>query len=173
MKSTKHLIFLLFLPLLLVGCEKTDDGSDTPPLTIYEKMAGTWSLTSIKLIDEIAKANSITPNEVELKSKFGFSDYAITFSVDTDSLPTTFEVASTAPELFITNGFWDLDYPFTHADGSPTEIYLYSDAEKTQLVDQLSITAIPGARAELEFKLVRLSEGTPYASYLYKFRLDQ
>jgi hypothetical protein len=173
MKSTKNLILLLFLPILFIKCEKTDDGSYVDPLTIYEKMAGTWNLTSILLIDEIAKANSITPNEVELKAKFGFSDFAITFNVDADSLPTTFEVNSTAPELFLSSGYWDLDSPFVHSDGTSTEIFLYSDAEKTQMVDRLSITAIPGTRSELEFKLIRQSEGTPYASYLYNFRLDQ
>jgi len=173
MKRTKKLFLLLFFPLLLIQCEKTDDGTYTKPITVYEKMAGTWSLTSIKLIDEIAKASSITPNEVELKTRFGFSDFAITFSVDADSLPTTFEVAGTAPELFLNNGYWDLDHPFTHTDGTPSKIFLYSDETKNQLVDSLSITAIPGSRAELEFKLTRQSEGTPYASYLYKFNLEQ
>jgi hypothetical protein len=173
MKKTKNLLLLLFLPLLFTDCEKTDDGSYVEPITVYEKLAGTWDLTSIKLIDEIAKANNITPNEVELISKFGFSDMSITLGVDTDSLPTTYEVTGSVPELFHPNGYWDLDSPFTHSDGTPTEMYLYTDAAKTQLADKLSITAIPGTRAELEFKLIRMSGETAYASYVYKFRLDQ
>lgn len=173
MKRIKNLLLLLFLPLLFMECEKTDDGSYVTPLTIYEKMTGTWDLTSIKLIDEIAKANSISPNEVELFSKFSFGDLSITFNVDADSLPTTYEVTGNVPELFLAGGYWDLDSPFTHTDGTAVEIFLYSDAAKTQQIDRLSITSIPGANAEIKFKLIRMSDGTPYASYLYKFRLDQ
>ena len=173
MKKAKNLLLFLIIPLLFIGCEKTDDGSFVEPLTIYAKLAGTWNLQSLKLIDEIAKASSTSPDEEVLTSKFGFSDMTITFNVDVDSLPTTYEVGGGAPELFPASGYWDLDSPFIHTDGTATEIFLYSDADNTQLTDKLSITVVPGTRAELGFKLIRMSGETPYASYLFFLRLDQ
>jgi hypothetical protein len=168
MKKIEKLLLLSLLPLLFIKCEKTDDGSYVAPLTVYEKMAGKWYLASIMLVDEIAKANSVTPDEEELKSEFNFNTFNITFNVDADSLPTTFEVGGDAPELFITGGYWELDSPFPHTDGTPVKIYLYTDNARTQLADKLSITSIPGTKKELEFKLTRMSVGAPYASYIYK-----
>ena len=168
MKKIEKFLLLSLLPLLFITCEKTDDGSYVAPLTVYEKLAGTWYLGGLKLVDEIAKANSITPDEVELKSEFSFNTFNITFNVDADSLPTTFEVNGSAPELFLGEGYWELDSPFPHTDGTSVEIYLYTDEARTQLADKLSITALPGARPELEFTLTRMSAGAPYASYVYK-----
>jgi hypothetical protein len=175
MNRTKILFLLLMLPLplLFTGCEKTDNGSHVDPLTIYEKLPGTWTLSSLKLVDEVAKASSLTPYEMDIKPKFGFSAFKITFHIDSSYLPTSYEVTGGAPELFMNSGYWDLDSPFTHTDGKPTELNLYSDEGKTMLVDKLSVTALPGTRAELEFRLIRESEGTPYATYVYKLRLDQ
>ncbi len=171
MKRYKILFLLLFLPLLFTGCEKTDDGSYVDPITLYEKLPGTWNLSSLKFVDEIANANSIQPYEVDIKSRFNFSPFTITLHIDSSFLPTSYEVVSEAPELFPGSGYWDLDSPFVHTDGTPTLLNLYADEAKTQLTDQLSVTTLPGTRAELEFGLIRSDEGTPYASYVYKFRL--
>lgn len=165
-----HLFFLLFIlcSAILGGCELTDDGSYAAPITNYEKIAGTWSLTDIKQIDEIAKANSAEPDEVQLITKFGFSDFQIKLNVDESFLPTAFEVTGDAPNLFLQNGYWELDKPFAHADGTSTQILLYADAEKTNVINRLSITAVPGAVENLEFKLAHTTGQTPYASYVYK-----
>jgi hypothetical protein len=170
MKRTKNLLLLLFLSLFLVECQKTDDGSYVAPLTIYAKLAGNWKLSGIKVVDEIAKASSIKPDEVDLISKFTFSSLTMTFNVDADSLPTSFEVGGTAPDLFLKSGYWDLDSPFTHTDGTPVQIFLYSDAAKTQLADVLYFSSLIEAKKSTtcEIKLTRLSAGTPYVSYTYK-----
>jgi hypothetical protein len=173
MKRINYLLLLFILPLSYMGCEKTDDGSHVDPITIYEKLPGTWDLTSMKMVDEIAKANSLTPNEFDIKSKFNFSTFTITLNIDSSYLPTSYEVAGDAPELFQNSGYWDLDSPFVHSDGTSTVMNLYADAAKTQLVDVLTLTSLPGTKDELEFKLSRLSEGTPYVSYVYKFKLAQ
>jgi hypothetical protein len=173
MKRINLLLLLFILPLFFTTCEKTDDGSYVEPITLYEKLPGTWNLNGLKMVDEIAKANALEPFEMDIRSEYGFNDFAITLNIDSSYQPTTFEVACDCPELFLKSGYWDLDSPFTHTDGTPSELNLYSDAEKTQLADVLSITTLPGARAELEFRLTRLSDGTPYVSYVYKFRLDQ
>jgi hypothetical protein len=173
MKRNKNLLLLFILPLFFTACEKTDDGSHVDPLTLYEKLPGTWNMNGIKMVDEIAKASSISPNEFDIKSKFGFNSFTITFHIDSSYLPTSYEVAGDAPGLFQNSGYWDLDSPFTHTDGTATEMYLYTDEAKTSMADKLILTSLPGTRQELEFKLVRLSEGTPYVSYVYKVKLAQ
>lgn len=175
MKKIRNFLLLLFLTLLLPACQKTDDGSYVAPLTVTEKLNGTWKLTSLMLIDEFAKANSIKPDEIEIKSKFGFTNLSLTLNVDADSVPTTYEVTGGAPELFPSTGFWDLDSPFVHSDGTPVELILYSDASKTQITDVLKITSllVTNKKADIELKLTRMTDGIPYASYLYKLRLIQ
>lgn len=172
MKKIAIPFFLLMLPLFFTGCEKTDDGSHVDPITLYEKLPGTWELTGLKLTDELARANNLEPFEFEIRTRYGFSDYAITFHINSSFMPTTYEVISEAPELFPSGGYWDLGHPFVNTDGTPTLLNLYSDAARTELTDQLSVTTLPGRRAELEFKLVRMDGETAYASYTYKFRLD-
>jgi len=173
MNRTKNFLLFVLLAFLLVECQKIDDGSYAAPLTIYEKLAGTWKLTGLKLTDEIAKANSITPFEADIRSKFNFASFTITFHVDADSMPTTFEVGGNAPAMFLTSGYWELDSPFTHTDGSPSEILLYSDEARTAIIDKLFITSIPGSKAEMEYKLIRMDGDLAYASYTYKLKLDQ
>jgi hypothetical protein len=173
MKRTQNLLLLFFLTLLLVSCQKTDDGSYTAPLTVTEKLNGTWKLTGIKQIDELAKANSIKPDEADIRSKFGFANMTLTLNLDADSLPTSYEVGGIVPELFAPSGYWDLDSPFTHSDGTPVEMMLYGDAAKTQITDVLKITTQPGKKATLQLKLTRSSDGTPYVSYVYDFKLVQ
>lgn len=173
MKRIKNLLLLAFFTLLFVACEKTDDGEYVAPLTLYEKLAGQWNINSMKLVDEIAKASSIEPDDIELKTRFGFGSFTITFNVDADSLPTTFQVGGESPALFLKQGYWDMDSPYTHSDGLPSEIYLYADESKTDLQDKLIVTTLPGTRPELEFKLSRYAGSTVYVSYLFKLRLDQ
>lgn len=147
-------------------CEKTDDGEYVPPITIYEKLNGTWELTSVLLVDEIAVANSMSPSEVELKTKFNFSTFGIVFNTS-NSEPSTFEVTGTSPELFLKSGYWDLDQPYVRSDNNPSKIYLYTDEEKSSTIDSLTLVSIPGAKAELAFSLIRSVNGTPYVSYQY------
>jgi hypothetical protein len=170
MKKEILLIFVVMLPFFFTGCEKTDDGSYADPITLYEKLPGTWNLTGLKLVDEIARANSMEPYELEIRTQFGFSSYTLTLHIDSSYQPTTYEVASTAPELFPASGYWDLDIPFTHTDGTPSVLYFYADEARMQETGQVKITSLPGARSEMEFSLTRSDAGTPYASYVYKFR---
>jgi len=172
MKKIAFPFFLLMLPMLFTACEKTDDGSHVDPITLYEKLPGTWELTSLKLVDELARANMLEPYEFEIRTRYGFSAYAITFHIDSSYLPTSYEVVSEAPELFPVSGYWELEHPFVNTDGTPTLMNLYADEAKTQVTDQLSLTTLPGRRAELEFRLTRMDGETPYVSYVYKFRLE-
>ena len=143
MKKTRLLIIvLIFMPVLWYGCSKTDDGSFTAPITIYEKVNGTWNMFSIKMIDETAKSASIKPDEVTLTDQFSFAGFAITLNVDEANNPTTYTVTGTAPQLLLPQGYWDLDTQFPQTDGTPVKINLFADAAKTQKTNQVSIKII-------------------------------
>lgn len=173
MKKTIIVLLCLLTLQFFWSCKETDDGVYTDPISLYEKIGGSWKLTSIKEIDEIAKASSIKPDEMNLTSKFNFSTFVITLAVDSTFNPTTYEVKGTAPDLFNRSGYWELDYPFPHPDNIATKILLYNDAEKTQLTDKLIVSSIPGAKATMQFNLQRLSEGTPYVTYQYTFKPEK
>ena len=175
MKKSKYfleclLLFLLTLPF--TGCEpKTDDGSYTDPITLYEKVSGKWTLSGITQVDETAKTMNITPSEMDLTDQFDFSTFAVDLTVDAANQPTSYQVSGTAPELFPNQGWWDLDTSFPYADGSAPKVNLYSDAGKTDLIAQLSITSMPGAKKEMELKLTRSDDGVPFVSYVYSLTI--
>lgn len=163
----------LYLLLLLVmyqlsGCNQTEDGSFTEPITVYEKINGNYRLTSLKMVDEIAKAQGAALSEIDLSSKLDFPTFAIRLEVDDQNQPTQFSVEGTAPELFLRSGYWALNHPFPFTNGANLQVNLYTDASKTDLAGYLFLTAISGTRSTLEFKVVHRFEGRPYVSYLYK-----
>lgn len=154
------------------GCKKTDDGSYVAPITISEKIVGTWALVSVMQVDEIAKANNETTTKMELSSQFTFSSLNITFLVDANNKPSSYSIAGTAPALLAPAGFWDLDLDYPHADGgTPSKINLYSDAAKTTKTATLDILALPGSLPNLQFTFTRKVNGVPFVSYNYKFSI--
>jgi hypothetical protein len=164
-------VILLSLALAL-GCEKVDDGNYVRPLTIYEKIMGKWSLTSVKQVDEIALAGGVKPNELDLTTKFTFKTFKITLNVDSTNevKPTTYLVEGTAPALFNAQGYWDLDKPYSHTDGTVSKLYLYSDEAKTTLTNEIDVVTVPGTKAVLGLKLIRSDNGTPFLSYTYSLK---
>jgi hypothetical protein len=170
-KTNYYLLFLLLFMSFPQGCELTDDGTYTAPITLYERIPGTWKLSAITQVDEVAKANSQKPTEKTLTGKFNFRTFIITLNVDSSSMqPTTYSVAGTAPELFPNSGYWQLDEPYYHADQSATNILLFSDEARTQQTDKLMVMTIPGDKANLDFSLTRNDNGSPYVTYVYKLK---
>nr|WP_319400877.1 DUF5004 domain-containing protein [uncultured Carboxylicivirga sp.] len=159
------LLFLLMLPFQ--GCYQTDDGDYAAPITIYEKINGTWSLNQLTLVDNYAKANAITPDNEVITSLFNYPDFQIKFNVDDSNQPTTFEVIGDVPDLFLKSGYWALSSSFPNTDLTAVRINLYSSADKTVESDQLRLTSIPGSQETMEFQLVRQSNETAYASYVF------
>jgi hypothetical protein len=170
MRKTGFLLLCFFVFQLIISCNKTNDGTYTAPITLYEKIGGTWKITAIKEVDEIAKASSIKPDEVNLSTKFNFSSFVITFAVDENFEPTTYTVSGSAPNLFVPTGYWKLDSAFPHTDNKSTRIQLYSDEAKTVLTDELIVSAIPGAKNTLSFNLTRKSDDVPYVTYQYALK---
>jgi hypothetical protein len=169
-KTNCFLLFLLLFMAFFQGCEKTDDGTYTAPITLYERIEGTWAMTAVTQVDEVAKINNLKPTEMTLTSRFNFKSFIITFHVDSSFQPTTYEVTGSVPELFAPSGYWKLDEPFVHADQTSSHILLYSDEARTQLTDELTVVSIPGTKSVLEFSLTRMDNGSPYVSYDYKLK---
>lgn len=154
--------------LLAFGCSKTDDGSHVGPITLYEKINGDWGLMNLKMVDEFAKKNALEPSEQNLSSMFNYVDFKISFDVNEKMEPTTYEVIGEVPPLFAPSGYWKLSTSFQPTGQTPIIIYLYSDAQKTQKIDELRLTSVPGSNGEMEIQLIRSSEGTPFVSYVFK-----
>ena len=156
------------ISILMLGCDKQDDGGHSDPITLYEKVNGNWGLMSLKMVDEVAKANAIEPSEQNLSTIFNYEDFQISLNVDADLNPTTYEVTGNVPPLFAPTGYWQLSSEFQQPNGQPTRIYLYTDAAKTQKTDELRLTSVPGSNGEMEIQVVRTSNGTPFVSYVFK-----
>ncbi len=171
MKTIKYFYVFIWAIVLLplcVGCNDTDDGSYVEPITVYEKIKGDWTITSVKQIDEIAKANSQSPTEMNLTNQVDFSTFTINLNVNDKNQPTSYKVGGTSPQFFPSEGYWELDYPFQNTDGSATSLNLFSDEAKKTKVAQLSITAVPGTTKVLELKFSRKAKGVTFVSYVYQ-----
>jgi len=171
----KHLnLKMIILGVTLVyfwGCNQLDDGSYTAPITLYEKVGGNWSLSNLKMVDEIAKTNGIKPDEQNLQHLFNYNQFGLQLRVDSQFNPTTYEVLGDVPPLFAPKGYWELSSAFQPTTSNPVQVKLYSDAAKTQLLDELLLTSVPGASGTMQLQLVRSSEGAAYISYV--FNLNQ
>ena len=166
--SFGSLLPVLFTAFLFVGCSMMDDGSYVKPITLYEKVNGNWQLSSIRQIDETAKASNMSVTEMPLTEQFNFGSFATALNADVNNNPSTYAVSGEAPELFPNKGYWDLDLEFPSAGGTSSIIYLYSDAAKAQLTERLVITTPPGTDGVMELRLTRMSNGVPFVSYQYK-----
>ncbi|RQP07828.1 MAG: DUF5004 domain-containing protein [Parapedobacter sp.] len=169
MNNKLRIALLCFIGTLsFMSCHKIDDGSFVEPITLYEKVKGSWTLSDVLQIDETAKTAGIQPDQISLYDQFDFSTFEITLDVDADNRPTAYRVDGNAPELFPSSGFWDLDTDFPRAAGPAPVINLYSDAGKTSLIGQLNISAMPGANPVMDLTLTRKTAGVSFVSYQYK-----
>lgn len=157
-----------FVLLQQSGCNKINDGTFVEPITLYEKVKGTWKLDDIVQVDHTAKTGNIKPDELNLYNEFEFPSFNIKLNVDEKNTPTSYEVLGNAPELFPNKGFWDLDVSFVQANGGSPQLRLYTDANKSALVGKLTIAALPGNTPKMEFTLTQFSDGVAFVSYQYK-----
>lgn len=165
MKALKSLYALLLLSLMtgafFTACNDTDDGSYVAPITLGEKIQGKWTLKSIRQVDET------NGQALDLTGKFNFTSFTIDLKVDANNVPTSFNIEGSAPALLPTTGTWNMEKPFTNADGTASKILLYSDASQSKKAGELTVTATPGANRVLEFKMTRKVKGQPFVSYVY------
>lgn len=165
---SRSIYLLVILGLLTLGCNEQDDGERVAPITLYEKINGTWGLMNLKMVDEFAKANAIEPHEQDLSTYFNYADFQIKFNVDDKMQPTTYEVLGNVPPLFAANGYYELSTNFQPTNSNGVRIRLFSDAAHTAPTDELRLTSVPGSNEEMEIQLVRTSGGAPFVSYVFK-----
>lgn len=167
MKKLCVKLLLIGISFTHVGCNDQDDGNYVEPITIYEKINGDWSLMNLKMVDEFAKANAIKPDEQALSTLFNYDNFQIQFNVDEGYKPTSYQVLGNVPPLFEPSGYWDLNHEFQQANGMPLIISLYANEAKTQKTDELKLTSVPGSNREMQFQLLRVSDGVPFVSYTF------
>jgi len=169
MKAIKYSYALLLLAFALhfTACTETNDGSFVAPITTYEKIQGSWSATSVKQTDEIAKANSEKVTEMALTDQFSFSTFTIKLNVDAQNQPTTYQIGGASPKFFPTDGYWSLAYAYPNTDATPSQIILYSDSQKATKTATLDIMTMPGSVKTLELKYTRKTKGIPFISYSF------
>lgn len=167
----KSINFILIMSLTLSGCYKMEDGAYVEPITIYEKINGTWNLSSLKYVDGFAKFNNIEPNEENLTNWFNYKDFQLVLNVDDKNNPTDYNVLGDVPELFPSSGYWQLSSSFQTTNSQPIFINLYSDLEKTKQIGRLNLISIPGANNNMEIALERKSNDVPLTSYVFKLFL--
>lgn len=159
----KNFVLLALWALILSSCA-TENGVFTEPITMYEKIGGTWNLSRIKQVDELAVANKSGVTEMDL------TDYFETFSIslnETSSYaPSTFSTSG-APEILPTDGYWKLDNTFQNWDGTPVKIKFFSDAACSIKTGEVSISSVPGSVPLMELTMTRSTNGTPFVSYVY------
>ncbi len=163
-------LYFLGVCAMFLGCNDVDDGSFVEPITLYEKVNGSWYLMNLKMTDEIAKSGGLTPVDQNISSYFNFPDFMITLNVDEKNRPTTYEVSGDVPALFLKKGYWALSNDFQLTGGEAVKLYLYKDAAKSQKIDELNFVSVPGGQKEMELQLKRTSGGTPFVSYNYKLK---
>ena len=171
MKKNKYLsgcLLLLFLSVSFVGCEPvTEDGSYVEPITLYEKIGGTWNLNDLVMVDE---NSAQAKKEIPLSGKLGFDNFVLHLNTEGAKTPTTFSIETEAPQLIPTEGYWSLNQEFSDPFGSSPIITLYSDAAKTNQIGVLVVTSVPGGNPDMELKTTRTHGGKAYVSYVYKLK---
>lgn len=158
-----NLLSLLLCALSLSSCS-VDDGTYTAPITMYEKVSGTWNLSQIKQVDELAVANKQGMTELDLTDYF--EDFTISLNTEQSNQPSTF-TTSGAPAILPTGGYWSLDRSFQNWDGSPVKVQFFSDASRTIKIGEVSITSVPGSVPSMQLTKTRSINGTPFVSYVY------
>jgi len=124
-------------------------------------------VTKVIQVDEVALAQGGAQTEMDLTDVFSFSTYTITFNVDANGNPTTFEVGGDAPNFVDSTGVWtfdEIEFPtyveLTHPDSSSaTSIF--------------TLIAPPREKTPLRMKFQRICKGKVIISYEYEFEKQQ
>ena len=153
-KTMKAILLLLALAptALLTSCATTEDGDYVAPIQLTEKIGGNWVLNSIVQTDET------TATDLTLTTLLDFDTFSLNLSDGGQ-----FTVTGNAPKLLPTSGTWELDNNFVKSTGDATQLILKGGDGTSNL----TVTATPGANAELGFQLTRKQNGQAFVSYNY------
>jgi hypothetical protein len=171
-----RLIILAVIGLVgfsLTSCEPEDYKPIGEPFDKIEGMVGTWKITSVVQVDEEAIAKDLSFTELNITNFFDFSNYRITFNVDEENKPSTFEVVNPdkAPNFITVTGRWAFDN-----ENFPSYLYLIRLNALQEPLDtnKLFLNAPPRLHNPLKFKFTRYSGEEKILSYKYSFeRVNQ
>lgn len=154
MRKTSKFLMLLFAAVAtsfcFTACDDTEDGSYVPPITLGEKIAGQWQLSSITQIDE---SNAKT---MDLTEQFDFATLGLSLNGD-----GTYTVSGSAPAFIPASGTWRMANDFVNSDGTAAQIIMNDNLF-------LTVTGVPtGGTSHLKFKLTRKAKGIAFVSYEY------
>ena len=156
--------FFIVLVIALVACEPVEYGELGGPFSKIEGIEGTWITTEVIQIDETALAQGGLYTEQDLTNLFNFSSYTITFSVDTDTMPSSFSVfTGGAPSFIDTTGSWTFN-----DNDFPTEV-LFTHPDSSVFTSKMRLIAPPRDQNPLRMKFQRFSGGKLIISYQYTF----
>lgn len=144
------LLAMMVTGLCFTACDDTDDGSYVPPITLGEKIAGEWQLSTITQIDES------DAKTMDLTGQFDFATLGLSLNED-----GTFAVSGSAPAFIPQSGTWRMANDFVSSDGTAAQIIMNDNVF-------LTVTAVPtGGTSHLKFKLTRKAKGIAFVSYEY------
>lgn len=160
----KPLTILTLLTIMIVACDPVEYGEIGTPFSKTEAIEGTWGLTEIVQVDEAAREQGGMYTELDLTNAFNFTDYTITFTLDTDTLPLEFSIdPGMAPNFIDTLGTWTFD-----DNDFPTEV-LFTQSDSVNVTSKLKLIAPPRDQNPLRVKYQRYSGGNLIISYQYSF----
>lgn len=155
------------LGLLLAGCEQIEYGELGDPFTKTDGIKGTWLVSRVVQVDEVALAQGGAQTEMDLTDFFSFSTYHITFNVDAQGNPTTFEVGGDAPNFVDSTGIWTFD-----EIEFPTYVEL-THPDSSSVTSMFTLIAPPRTKTPLRMKFQRFCKGKIIISYKYEFEIQQ
>jgi hypothetical protein len=172
MKSIISIIaFFAAAGIIFTSCEPEKFEPIGEPFSKVDGIKGSWKITSIIQIDEVAVAKELAFTQLDITQFFDFSNYRITFNVDEANNPSTFEITNpdNAPNFVLTSGKWTFDNVLY-----PSFVFLIKvDAEMLPIdTTRIELVATPRDYLPLKYKYTRKSAGEKLISYSYSFQRD-
>lgn len=160
----KLFTFSLILAITFLSCEPVEYAKIGVPFSKIESIEGTWVATQVIQVDETAVAQGGLYQEMDLTNAYNFTSYAITFNLDTDTLPSTFSVETGgAPSFIDSMGTWTFD-----DNDFPSEIW-FTLPDSANYTSKMSLIAPPRDQNPLRIKFQRYSKEKLIVSYQYIF----
>ncbi len=163
-------LFSIFIGLVLTSCSPdTVEDLRSEPLTAKpEVLQGTWKLSKVMQIDQVAVDNAFPEavQSLDITDLFDFGSFELRFDIDDSATPSTFSTSRSEnlPVFIVNSGQWSVDNQiFT------TKIDLADPSAITGT--QLVVRSITSDR--LEVRVLRVEEGseppTVFSRYDYTF----
>jgi hypothetical protein len=170
MKKIRLYISVMLIGITLQACID-EFGGVGEPFNRATQLQGTWSISMVKQVDEIARERGypMLVQEMDLTDLFPYQEYQISFTVDENGNPFGFSVQQgNAPSIIpFTQGTWDFD-----DRRFPSKILFTSPIQETYTLELNALNELTGGK--MSFRYSRYSQDAqgrykPFLSYQYFF----